>query len=132
MFCTSAHHYHYLVPCNNNKHKFTHSWKTASDWTVSMNGSGCSFQQTFVGKGQSPKNTCMGGYPIIIQTLQTWSFIPLLSVWISHETISCCVVFNILHGEKICAVLGKNMANINSNRFQQVLKDSLQRKFHQR
>lgn len=46
-----------------------------------------------------------------MQTLQTWSFILLLGVWISHETISCCVVFNILHGEKICAVLGKNMAN---------------------
>ena len=54
-----------------------------------------------------------------MQTLQTWSFILLLGVWISHETISCCVVFDILHGEKICAVLGKNMANINSNRFQQ-------------
>ena len=67
-----------------------------------------------------------------MQTLQTWSFIPLLGVWISHKTITCYVVFDILHGEKICAVLGKNMANINSNRFQQVLKDSLQRKFHQR
>ena len=31
-----------------------------------MNGSGCSFQQVFVGKecGQSPKNACMGGCPI--------------------------------------------------------------------
>ena len=67
-----------------------------------------------------------------MQTLQTWSFILLLGVWISHETIRSCLVFDILHGEKICAVLGKNMANINSNRFQQVLKDSLQRKFHQR
>ena len=67
-----------------------------------------------------------------MQTLQTWSFILLLGVWILHETISCCVVFNIFHCEEICAILGKNMANINSNRFQQVLKDSIQRKFHQR
>lgn len=85
-----------------------------------MNGSGFSFQQTFVGSNAHKALKTPAWEAISnMQTLQSWYFNLLLGVWISHETISCCVVFAILHGEKICAVLGKNMANINCNRFQQ-------------
>ena len=71
----------------------------------------------------------MGGYPICRHFKLGLSFYFLVS---EYQMKQLAVVFDILHGEKICAVLGKNMANINSNRFQQVLKNSLQRKFHQR
>ena len=53
MFQTSTQHLsflvHYLVP---GKQGFTQSWKIGFDWSVSMNGSGSSFQQTLVGQEQ--------------------------------------------------------------------------------
>ena len=74
-----------------------------------MNGSGCSFQQALILLGRNAdKALKMAAWEAVqYADTSTWSFILLLGVWISHETISCCVVFDILCLKKFLQYWGK-------------------------
>ena len=73
-----------------------------------MNGSGCSFQQTFVGKecGQSPRNACMGGYPICRHFKLGLSFYFLVSEYQMKQlaAVLCSIYYMV---KKLVQYLGK-------------------------